>query len=174
MARLMNIEGRPDWTEQVKAPPGGEGVCLLPELNPNQSHRQQSTKAERRSRRRRPVVYSVSPALCCKAVCWEAGVTEPERETGECMCVCLSGGHVCKGVGLVTRGAVCRLSSSRCSNIFFFVMMPNTILKTNSRYIEDVTTRTKEERKTRTCSAKTNKQIKTGATKNIRWVDDNM
>lgn len=34
-----------------------------------------------------------------------------------------------KGVGLVTRGSVCCLSSSRCSNIFFFVMMPNTILK---------------------------------------------
>lgn len=38
---------------------------------------------------------------------------------------------MCKGggVGLVTRGSVCCLSSSRCSNIFFFVMMPNTILK---------------------------------------------
>lgn len=34
-----------------------------------------------------------------------------------------------KGAGLVTRGGVCCLSSSRCSNIFFLVMMPNTILK---------------------------------------------
>lgn len=39
------------------------------------------------------------------------------------------GEEVCKGEGLVTRGSVCCLSSSRCSNIFFFVMMPNTILK---------------------------------------------
>lgn len=34
-----------------------------------------------------------------------------------------------EGEGLVTRGLVCCLSSSRCSNIFFFVMIPNTILK---------------------------------------------
>lgn len=32
-------------------------------------------------------------------------------------------------VGLITRGSVCCLSSSRCSKIFFLVMMPNTILQ---------------------------------------------
>lgn len=31
--------------------------------------------------------------------------------------------------GLITRGSVCCLSSSRCSKIFFLVMMPNTILQ---------------------------------------------
>lgn len=87
---------------------------------------------------------------------------------------------MCKGVGLVTRGSVCCLSSSRCSNIFFFVMMPNTILKTNIRLMEDCPDEDKtREKKTKTCRTKKkvhNLKYQTGRQKkykNSKWQNSN-
>lgn len=48
--------------------------------------------------------------------------------------------------GLVTRGSVCSLSSSRCANIFFLVMMPNTILYKHTPVTQETARRANTEK----------------------------
>lgn len=113
-----------------------ERLHLKRESTPNWATNNKSSDGEWNKRREKK-------ASCCLARnCQRAFHTkfhailcepEPKRQVQESVCAWVT---CVNGAGLVTRGSVCCLSSSRCSNIFFFVMMPNTILKTNTRYWE--------------------------------------